>query len=119
MVIPDDRITPDLSQCYYKSLDFDEEPKSRPARNLFTGLVHGEPQPGVRRPYPMPLQRKRVPIQPDRVFKNSSRIQCTAVQTFTQKVPFLDYNKTKKEKNGTLWDHGLHQTKRYCTTLIK
>jgi len=33
--------------------------------------------------------------------------------TFTLKVPFLDYNKTKKEKSGkfwgeTLWGHGLY-----------
>ena len=28
--------------------------------------------------------------------------------TFTQKVPLLDYNKRKKEKSGTLWDHGLY-----------
>jgi len=33
--------------------------------------------------------------------------------TFTQKVPFLDYNKPKKEKSGTLycvtlWGHGLY-----------
>jgi len=27
--------------------------------------------------------------------------------TFTQKVPFLDYNKTKKGKNGTLWGETL------------
>jgi len=27
--------------------------------------------------------------------------------TFTQKVPFLDYNKTKTEKSGTLWGETL------------
>ena len=33
--------------------------------------------------------------------------------TITQKTPFLDYNKTKNEKSGTLWGetlwgHGLY-----------
>ena len=27
---------------------------------------------------------------------------------FTQKVLFLDYNKTKMENSGTLWGHGLY-----------
>ena len=34
--------------------------------------------------------------------------------TFTQKVLFLDYNKTKKEKSGTIWvrhfGHALYNT---------
>mgnify|MGYP006944944068 CR=1 FL=1 len=36
-------------------------------------------------------------------FQQKTSKKWDTLGTFTQKVPFLDYNKTKKEKSGTLW----------------
>ena len=41
-------------------------------------------------------------------FKQKRRKKGDTLGTFTQNVPFLEYNKTKKEKSGTLWGHGLY-----------
>jgi len=33
--------------------------------------------------------------------------KCDNLGTFTQKIPFFDYNKPKKAKRVTIWGHGL------------
>jgi len=36
-------------------------------------------------------------------FEKKTSKKCDNLGTFTQKVAILDYNKTKKEKSGTIW----------------
>ena len=42
-----------------------------------------------------------------KTFFNKNFKKCDNLGTFTQKVLFLDYNKTK-EKSVTIWAHGLY-----------